>query len=297
MKRLAILLTCFNRKESTLKCLQALTASMQYSSEDMETSIYLVDDGSTDGTADAITTQYPEIILIKGNGSLYWAGGMRAAWKDAMKSEFDYYLLLNDDTFLFKDALVKLFYASEQYKAQTSKEAIFVGSTVDRINGKQTYGGRKLYSNKSPVSYLIQNEKTLAECDLGNGNIMLVPHTIVKSIGILSEKFIHAIADHDYTLRAKEHGFKVFVVPGVLGICKDDSRSDLFRNANLSGRIRFLYSHKGISYKEYLYFIRSHFPGYLPKAYCKLWIKTLAPNLYEKLKIKRKEMQRRQKIS
>jgi hypothetical protein len=36
--------------------------------------------------------------VLGGDGSLFWNGGMRLAYADAMRSDFDYYLWLNGDT-------------------------------------------------------------------------------------------------------------------------------------------------------------------------------------------------------
>lgn len=68
--RIAILLTCYNRKDKTYVCLNSLYKNI---SEYCQFDIYLVDDGSTDGTAMMIAKDFPEVILIKGSGSLFWA--------------------------------------------------------------------------------------------------------------------------------------------------------------------------------------------------------------------------------
>lgn len=284
MKKLAVLLTCYNRKEKTINCLKSLDSAIHKSSLDIHVEVYLVDDGSKDGTAEAVLQSYPDVNIISGTGNLFWAGGMRLAWKTALNASIDFYLLLNDDTFLFEDSIDRILKASIEYNTENLCDAIFIGSTIDKVTGKATYGGRKLYSQNNPKSYLVHNETKLVECDLGNANIMLVPNSIVQKIGILSEKYTHSIADHDYTLKAKKEGFKVFVMPGALGNCTNDGNRGLPAGSKLTKRIEYLYSQKGISYKEYLYFIRSQFPFHLPGAFLKLWLKTLFPGLYGKLK-------------
>src|ERR1044072_5261743 len=105
MKKIAVLLTCFNRKEKTLTCLDALKKAIGALSFDVSVAIYLVDDGSTDGTAASVLSRFPEVNLIHGSGNLFWAGGMRLAWETALKAEMDYFLLLNDDTYLYESSL------------------------------------------------------------------------------------------------------------------------------------------------------------------------------------------------
>ncbi len=51
----------------------------------LELSVYLVDDGSSDGTGDAVRQAYPSVSVIRGDGTLFWNRGMRKAWEDALK--------------------------------------------------------------------------------------------------------------------------------------------------------------------------------------------------------------------
>ena len=98
MMRFAALFTCFNRKEKTLEALSNLYTSYKKNGSEFSMAVYLTDDGSTDGTYDAVKQKFPEVKLLKGNGSLYWAGGMRNSWNEAIKKDYDAFLLLNDDT-------------------------------------------------------------------------------------------------------------------------------------------------------------------------------------------------------
>ncbi|MCO5236771.1 MAG: glycosyltransferase family 2 protein [Chitinophagaceae bacterium] len=285
MKKVAVLITCHNRKNKTIVSLDALKKSIEYSDLNVKFDVYVVDDGSTDGTSAAILAHFPKTNIIVGNGNLFWAGGMRLAWSSALSSKPCYYLLLNDDTFLFENSIDKLLRTSMEYYKKRFKHAILVGSTVDTQKKLVTYGGRKLYSKNKPESFLIKDNDELVECDLANANIMLVPHEIVKRIGILSDKYTHSIADYDYTLRARKFGFQVLVHPGTMGTCEfDHGKNWMPVNSRLKERIKYLRSPKGLSYKEYLYFIRKHFPLNLPSAFTKLWIKTLFPIVYDKFK-------------
>jgi GT2 family glycosyltransferase len=92
--KIAVLLTCFNRKKKTLKCLSSLFAISNFD-------VYLVDDASTDGTSEEIQVQYPSVNIIKGNGNLFWNRGMYLAWSYALNDNYDYYLWLNDDVVLY----------------------------------------------------------------------------------------------------------------------------------------------------------------------------------------------------
>ncbi|WP_031529605.1 glycosyltransferase family 2 protein [Dyadobacter crusticola] len=281
--KIAVLLTTYNRKSKTLDCLKTLYS--QDIDDSVQISTFLTDDLSSDGTAEAVKQSFPQVQILKGTGSLFWAGGMRKSWRRASAGNFDYYLLINDDTMLFSDAISTLLRCVESTKTKDGVPGICIGSTMDSISKKISYGGKKLTSNFSIKSVQVFSSKEAVECDLGNANIMLVPAAVVEKVGILSENFTHGIADYDYTLKAKKAGFSVFVAPGILGECTDDHGNN-WRGSNtrLSERIKYLKSPKGLAYHEYLGFIRDHFPVYYPFAFSKLWLKTLFPFLWDNLK-------------
>jgi GT2 family glycosyltransferase len=279
--RIAVLLATFNRKEKTLACLRSLFG--QQLSADVELDVFLTDDASSDGTTDAVKQEFPLVKIFLGSGSLFWAGGMRNSWYKALETTPDYFLLLNDDTVLEPLAISKLLQYRELNSAGPA--AICIGSTMDHSNGQISYGGRKLYHQKKVQSYSVYSDTDFLECDLANANIMMVPMQIVKRIGILSEDYTHSIADFDYTLKAKKAGYKAVVVPGILGHCTDDHGNNWkSSNVSLRERISYLKSPKGLAYKEYLHFIKKHFPSHLPAAFIKLWLKTLFPVVWDKFK-------------
>ncbi len=278
MYKTAVLITSHNRREKTLNCLKKMKE--QDDVPGMEITIYLVDDNSSDGTPEAVRFHYPQVNIIKGTGQLYWAGGMRTAWQEALKetNKFKYYLLLNDDTFLFKNALKNLFADVNTI----GNNAIFVGSIKDPDTGNFSYGGRRLLNNYNISSAEVLPDKNSPQlCDLGNGNVMLIPSEVVDEIGMLSDPYTHVLADIEYTTKAKKAGIPSYISSFYLGECKNDHDLDKKRKNefSLKQRIAYLYSVKGFSYKEYLHFIRSHFPFYLPQAWLSLWIKTILPRM------------------
>ncbi|MDT0677693.1 glycosyltransferase family 2 protein [Autumnicola musiva] len=283
--KIAVLLTSFNRRNKTLGCLKSLKNQLL---DDAVLEIFLTDDNSSDGTAKAVKEKFPDVHVLNGTGSLFWAGGMRHTWKRALGSNPDYFLLVNDDTILADDAVKRLIACA----MSLDKPVICVGSTSDAKSGEISYGGRKLKDKIGPRSYLVYSNKEVVECDLGNANIMLVPAPIVQRIGILSKEFTHGIADYDYTLRAKKAGYSVVVAPGILGYCTDDHGKNWKpQSSTFSERVAYLYSPKGLAYKEYILFIRRHFSLHLPAAVLKLWLKTIFPWVYEVFKKPKKNQE------
>ena len=131
-------MACHNRREKTLACLAALYGSTPLI--DATFDVFLVDDGSNDGTAIAVREKFPHVKITAGNGQLFWNRGMHLAWKTASQvNNYDYYLWLNDDTNIFSNALKSLLLAAES----TENRAVIVAPICSKLTGKLTYSGYK----------------------------------------------------------------------------------------------------------------------------------------------------------
>lgn len=281
MPRIAVLITCFNRCEKTLLCLRLL--SNQKKGQDTEIAVYVVDGGSTDGTPKAIRDAFPDVKVVVKDG-LYWAGGMRAAWRMAAEeTDFDYYLLLNDDTSIYDHCIEKLIKTAVRCHEKFGRYGIVIGSTCSHEHQQLTYGGRKLIQRTKSKSVMVDPMKCeLQLCELGNGNIMLVHQNVFHTIGGLSERYTHGIADYDYTLRASDAGIPVVVAFGYMGECERDHGNNWMpTKSSLKQRIDYLYSPKGLAYHEYLSFVKTFFPKEYFVSKIKLWAKTLFPFIWD----------------
>jgi Predicted glycosyltransferases len=286
MKTIAILLTCHNRKDKTITCLNSLYTAINEVPK-CKFDIFLVDDGSTDGTGNEIRSRFPNIKVIDGDGNLFWAGGMRLAWKSAITAqEYDAYLLLNDDVQLNKSFILNILETHEHSLKKTGKSGIYCGATADIETGKISYGGLKIVRNDIILrTSLINPADKPLKCDFANANILWVSKDVVNQIGTLSDKFVHCLADYDYTLTANEHKIPIWIVPGVSGFCSNDHGNSWKPiTTSLKERIAYLKSPKGLAYEEYLYYVRKHFPLFYPYSFCMLWLKTFFPFVWDNFK-------------
>ncbi len=62
--------------------------------------LVLVDDGSADGTADMVSQSFPNSVILKGDGNLWWGGGLDMAynWLKENVADDDIVWFANDDT-------------------------------------------------------------------------------------------------------------------------------------------------------------------------------------------------------
>lgn len=211
--KVAVLMTCRNRKVLTVGCLKRLLPQIGEAAK-----VFLVDDGSTDGTRDAIRNASQKVHVVDGDGSLYWAKGMRKAWEAAVagRQDWDGFLWLNDDTELSSDAIAKMLAANDG-------ERIVVGE-LENDKGEIVYG--------------------LREGGLFTGNCVFVPRKIYERMGMICGDYSHAWADYDYAMMAKRADIGV-VSAGVIGKAEGHPNRPSLRGMSLRQRLFSLRNPKG----------------------------------------------------
>jgi GT2 family glycosyltransferase len=234
----------------------------QASQEDINVSVFLVDDGSTDGTADTVKANYPKVDVLMGSGNLYWNRGMHLAFGAALEKGFDYYLWLNDDTHLHQGAIGTLLNIHRELSATDRGNGIIIGSTRDPVSGEFTYGGY-LRTRSSPCRLglrLVPPTGKLNSCDSFCGNCVLIPQQVANKVGNINPVYMHRWGDVDYGLRALEHGIQTWVAPGFLADCATNPVADRWKNPNLPllTRFRDLNSLKGLGKHDWPAFVRRH---------------------------------------
>lgn len=258
-EHIAILLTCHNRKNKTLACLNSIYN--QVATAGLQIKVILVDDGSTDGTSEEVSIKFPDVHIIPGNGELFWNHGMRCAMEAALSKGYDYYLWLNDDVKLRPHAISELHLIYQQLYNQGYKYAIVVGSTQDETTGELTYGGFIRSSKWHPLRFrLIKPENKTITCDNFHGNIVFIPNLVAKKVGNLNPDFHHQGGDHDYALQAKKIGVKLWLAPGFLGYCSENKIRHSWRQPGLTlkERIERMIDTKCLPWRTRMIYIKRH---------------------------------------
>jgi GT2 family glycosyltransferase len=228
--QVCVVITCHNRKEKTLKCLEMLYAQEPA----LDFAVVLVDDGSTDGTAEAVEAMFPGVELLKGTGDLFWAGGMRMALNTAMSRPYSGYLWLNDDVRLDRDALSRLL------AVQTDRFGGIVGGAMRGETGKEAiYGGSlKVGVNPFKFKFVQPRDSEPLSVEVLHGNLLWVNRNAALKVGNIAPYLHHLGGDYEYCMRAGRLGVKCILAPGTFGVCPANPRPVVRRG--LAGLRRML---------------------------------------------------------
>lgn len=244
------LMTCFNRKDKTVRAMKNLIQG----NPEIDFSFIVADDASTDGTAQVLK-EFEAVTVLSGDGSLFYSGGMRLAIAKAKKLEesYDYCLLFNDDVDFVCSAIEKL--------CAKDASVIWVGPTSDE-NGKLSYGGIVKTSKYRPKTEIVKADSSDGRvCDTFNANCVLIPWEIFKELDNIDPVYTHSMGDFDYGFSAKKKGYTIKVSDQFVGVCPDNPVQASWRNTELSlkERIRRKESPKGLPTKEWFHYLNKNY--------------------------------------
>lgn len=208
--KVGTVLVNWNGLEDTLECLDALGATGY-----PNLSVFVVDNGSTDGSVEALGAR-PDVQLIALGENLGKAGGDRRGIEAALAEGCDYVLLLNSDTILAPDMLSKLLAVTEAdrsvgivgpkiFYADAPSTIWFAGGTVQRVRGDALHIGMHQHDDG--------RFDRMQEVDYITSCAMLVRRDVFDQVGTIDEEYFIYFDETDFCLRAAEHGWRVVFVP------------------------------------------------------------------------------------
>ena len=256
MRKIAVLMTCYNRVDTSLECLRRLFA--QEVPDGYSFDVWLVDDASPDRTGEKVKAAYTQVNVIQGTGKLFWCKGMRLAWEKAAEAhDYDGYLWLNDDVMLLDGALKALTSDISELDASGELEYVVVGACADSEGaGKFTYG---CYDNRYAVLAPNGKPRKADASYMMSGNFVYVSRGAFRKIGFISGDYTHAYGDSDYRQTMQERGVPMCCCSVVVGVCrKEPSRYVQLHKASFAERLAALCDPKGRPLRDVFIYRRRH---------------------------------------
>ena len=144
-----IIVPIHNRKKFTRQCLLSLIKQTN-----KNFLIIIIDDGSTDGSGEMINNEFPEVIVLNGDGNLWWTKATNLGVKYALEQDAEFILTLNNDTILNEDYIEKMIYWVER-----KKDALLGSFAFDFRTKKPIYGGEIINWKKVKSDFLLDHLK------------------------------------------------------------------------------------------------------------------------------------------
>jgi len=206
MSLVAIVLA-WNGRDDTLACLESLRG--------IET--ICVDNGSSDGTGNAVQERFPAVELLRSEENLGYAGGNNLGIRRALERRADWILLLNNDTVAGAGIAGALEAAAREGPgagvlackvlfAEAPDRLMYAGGRFDTLLG---YSGR-LEGHGQPDDGRFDS---LREVDRATGEAMAVSRAAIERAGFLDESLFAYVEDVEWCLRIRAAGFAVLFVP------------------------------------------------------------------------------------
>lgn len=214
---ISIVIPVHNRLEYTRQCLTCLSVQTYQNYQ-----IIIVDDGSTDGTALMINQEFPTVIVLKGDGNLWWTEatnlGIRYAQEMQDKQQESFVLTLNDDTRVAPDYLQTMLDAYRKHKpclvgsvsvdSDKPEKLEYAGASFELY----TAGGRHLAEDYHNSYRELVARTSYVESHSLPGRGTLIPMEVFDKIGLFdSKKYIHYMSDIEFSVRARKAGFRLIV--------------------------------------------------------------------------------------
>jgi N-acetylglucosaminyl-diphospho-decaprenol L-rhamnosyltransferase len=250
----SVVIVSYNTREMTCACIKSVLDQ----ADNLEQEVIVLDNASSDGSADAIAERFSTVRLIRSSDNLGFGKGNNVAARGARG---EYILLLNPDTLVLDNAIGRLL----DFAGRKPEAKMWGGKTLfadKSLNPASCWAFMSLWSimanaigfsvmfPKSPLfnpeAYAGWDRSTEREVDLITGCFLMVKRAFWNELNGFDEKFYIYAEEADLCYRAREFGARPMVTP-TAQIVHYGGASETVRAGKLirlwSGKATFLHKH------------------------------------------------------
>jgi GT2 family glycosyltransferase len=207
--RVAVVIVVWNGRNDTLECLESFSGDVYPNKQ-----IIVVDNGSSDDSVVRIRADFPDALILQTGKNLGFTGGNNVGIRRAIENGADYVYLINNDTTVEPDALEKLVAAAEAnpqagllapviHDFDAPRAIWFAGSMLDLRHGAAWHDNAR-----QPA-----RTETPYEVPWATGCAMLLASPLLNELGGFDDRYYLSWEDVDLSLRVRNSGRSVMVVP------------------------------------------------------------------------------------
>jgi len=221
LKRVEVVFPCHNRRQLTLQCLRSLN---RIDRTGLDVHVVVVDDGSTDGTSDAIRAAFPEAEIIAGDGNLWFTEGTNVGVRAALKHDPDYVLLINDDQVFDSNSVRAMVECAERHPRSVIGSILLLWDTPHKLFQtapvwSTRLGGWRHWQNQTVWTI----PKSPWKVDIIVGNCVLIPAAAIQEAGLMNSKRYPNFGDAEYTPRLRKLGWRLLIEPRARVFCQPNT--------------------------------------------------------------------------
>ena len=211
--KVAVVVLNWNGKSDTLKCLESLNDSTH-----RDLAIIVVDNGSVDGSPEALRQACPHATVIENGVNLGYAEGNNVGMRHALGNGAESVLLLNNDTVVAPDAIAVLVEAlASDPSIGLISPMIYYHAEPDKI----WFGGAEWQSPKAHFRHKGARKTDAehpvargAETDYASGCALVIRSEVIAKIGLIDPRFFLTWEETDWSYRVRKSGYRVVMGPG-----------------------------------------------------------------------------------
>jgi len=211
---LSIIIVNWNTKNLLLQCLE----SVYQTTKRIEMEVFVVDNGSTDGSVAAAKERFTEVKFIQNEINLGFAKANNQAMPLAVGK---YLLLLNPDTMVKEGAIERLISFMEAHSEAGGAGAQLLNSDGSKQNSIANFPSLATeLINKSLLRWLFpktfpgkgRSYREPIEVDSVIGACMIIRRDAIEQVGLLDEDYFLFLEETDWCYRMKRAGWKIYHV-------------------------------------------------------------------------------------
>jgi len=212
----------------------------------LDVHIIIVDDGSTDGTGDAIRAKFPGVEVVLGNGDLWFTEGTNVGVRAALQHKPQYVLMMNDDAVFDPEFLKFMVETAEENPRSIVGSLLLLWDVPHRLFQvapvwKTFAGGWQHWYSQTVWTVPEKPWKV----DLIVGNCVLVPAEAIRECGLMNSNRYPNFGDAEYTPRLKRAGWNLLIDPRARVFCQPNNLPQRVRTKGLKNLYNDLFADLG----------------------------------------------------
>jgi len=200
----------YNGKDVTLETLVSLKG-LAYSNIE----IVVVDNGSDDGSWQAVAEAYPEIHQLRKKVNQGVAAGMNVGIAYALERDFDYLLILNNDIEVAPNLVHRLVeeLASRPEFGCAGPKCYYYWDRQRIWSAGGFLRYREAITRERGMGQIDQGQfDHTQEVDYINGCAILIPNEVMRKVGPMDPSYVVGVEDADWCQRMKNAGYRCLYV-------------------------------------------------------------------------------------